>query len=204
MKRLALAMALLVAGCGTAKPNIGEVPPLRPSQIAAPAVPVRAPVKIASSGTGKLAAAQTENYMDAQETELRQRLRASGVSVRRQGDDILLSIGNDILFDTGSANLSARASQIVGAMADVLMRYNKTFVSVGGYSDTTGAPEFNLKLSQARAQAVANRLIDGGVDRARVTPQGFGETHLKIPTGDQVNEPRNRRVEIKIVPHTEG
>lgn len=204
MKRLALAMALLLAGCGTAKPTIGEAPKLRLSQIAAPSVSMRPPVKIASSGTGRLAAAQAENYMDAQETELRQRLRASGVSVRRQGDDIVLSIGNDILFDTGSANLSAHADQIVAAMADVLMRYNKTFVAVGGYSDTTGAPEFNLKLSQARAGAVAGMLMDRGVDRARVTPQGYGETHLKIPTGDQVNEPRNRRVEIRIVPHTEG
>jgi len=161
-------------------------------------------VRIASSGTGKLASAEAGNYMDQEERELRQRLRARGVSVRRQGDSILLTIGNDILFDTGSADLSPRAGQIVAAMADVLMRYNKTFVQVGGYSDTTGSPDQNLKLSQARAEAMANRLTERGVDSARVSEQGYGETHLKIPTGDHVNEPRNRRVEIRIVPHTEG
>lgn len=200
--------ALLLAGCETGRPYRGERPAMHPAMRhdmpQRPAVPMQesAPVRIASSGTGKLASAEAGNYMDQEERELRQRLR--GVSVRRQGDSILLTIGNDILFNTGSADLSPRAGQIVAAMADVLMRYNKTFVQVGGYSDTTGSPDQNLKLSEARAQAMAERLTDRGVDRARVSEQGYGETHLKIPTGDHVNEPRNRRVEIRIVPHTEG
>jgi outer membrane protein OmpA-like peptidoglycan-associated protein len=204
--------ALLLAGCETGRSYRGERPPMYPAvrrampmpQHSAPPVQESAPVRIASSGTGKLASAEAGNYMDQQERELRQRLRTRGVSVRRQGDNILLTIGNDILFDTGSADLSPRAGQIVAAMADVLMRYNKTFVQVGGYSDTAGSPDQNLKLSQARAEAMADRLTDRGVDRARVSEQGYGETHLKIPTGDHVNEPRNRRVEIRIVPHTEG
>lgn len=200
MKRLVLAAALLLAACTSEKTAMTARPP-QWTQANAPPSALGASVraKIASSGTGKLAAAETGNYMDSQEAELRQRLR--GVSVRRVGDDIVLDVSNDNLFATRSANLSSGANGLVAAMADVLMRYNKTFVNVGGYSDTSGSADFNLKLSQSRAQAVAGLLVRRGVDQSRVTAQGFGETHLKIPTGDNVNEPRNRRVEIRITPH---
>ena len=199
MKRLAVGAALLLLGCTSQQDAMSARPPQWTEANAPPsALAASVHAKIASSGTGKLAAAETGNYMDSQEAELRQRLR--GVNVRRVGDDIVLVVDNDNLFATGSAGMSPGASGLVAAIADVLMRYNKTFVIVSGYSDTTGSADFNLKLSQTRAQAVAGMLVRRGVDQSRITSQGYGETHLKIPTGDGVNEPRNRRMEIRIVP----
>lgn len=151
---------------------------------------------------GAIAGGLVGNYMDNQEAELRQRLRSRGVRVARIGDDIVLEMRNDILFEVNSTDLSPGSVSTIGAVADVLRHYDKTLIEVDGYTDTTGSDQYNLDLSQRRAESVANVLADDGVNPARLSPRGFGETHLKVPTGDNVNEPRNRRVEIRIVPHT--
>lgn len=151
---------------------------------------------------GAIAGGLVGNYMDNQEAEMRQRLRSRGVRVARVGDDIVLEMRNDILFELNSADLSPEAVSTIGAVADVLRHYDKTLIEVGGYTDTTGSDRYNQDLSQRRAESVANVLADDGVNPARISPRGYGETQLKIPTGDGVNEPRNRRVEIRIVPHT--
>ena len=61
----------------------------------------------------------------------------------------------------------------------------------------------NQRLSEERARAVANYLIGRGVASSRIRWQGFGETQPRVATADNVNEPLNRRVEIKIVPVTQ-
>lgn len=151
---------------------------------------------------GAIAGGLVGNYMDNQEAELRQRLRSRGVRVARVGDDIVLEMRNDILFELNSADLSPGSVSTISAVAEVLSHYDKTLIEVGGYTDTTGSDRYNLDLSQRRAESVATVLADDGVNPARISPRGYGETNLKIPTGDGVNEPRNRRVEIRIVPHT--
>lgn len=153
------------------------------------------------AGIGALAGSLVGNYMDDQERELRNRLRARGVSVTRVGDDIVLNMQNDILFETNSDHVSYRAKDVLFAVGDVLRHFDKTLVNVNGYTDTTGSPQYNLDLSHRRAEAVADVLVDEGVDSRRISPKGFGETRLRVPTADNVNEPRNRRVEIRIVPN---
>jgi outer membrane protein OmpA-like peptidoglycan-associated protein len=73
-----------------------------------------------------------------------------------------------------------------------------TKIEVNGYTDTSGTPQYNQGLSIRRAQAVASELVRDGVPRAAISIQGFGETHLLVPTGPGVREPQNRRVEIII------
>jgi outer membrane protein OmpA-like peptidoglycan-associated protein len=64
--------------------------------------------------------------------------------------------------------------------------------------DTSGTPRYNQGLSVRRAQAVAAELIKDGVPANVITIQGFGDTHLLVPTGPGVREPQNRRVEIVV------
>jgi outer membrane protein OmpA-like peptidoglycan-associated protein len=141
------------------------------------------------------------SYMDDQEKALRQRMRGTGIRVSRVGDDMMLILPSDILYAAGGSSLSARATRTIDAIAEVLRHFDKTLVEVNGYTDTTGTPEQNMKLSQARAEGVADVLVSDGVNAARISPRGYGETNLRVPTGDNANEPRNRRVEIRIVPH---
>ncbi len=69
---------------------------------------------------------------------------------------------------------------------------------MNGYTDTSGTPQYNQRLSVRRAQTVAAELVKDGVPRSAISIQGFGETHLLVPTGPGVREPQNRRVEIII------
>ena len=103
-----------------------------------------------------------------------------------------------VFFDWDKATLSDRARQIIKEAADNSTRVQYTRIEVNGYTDTSGTPRYNMGLSIRRASAVKAELIKDGVPQNAITIQGFGETHLLVPTGPGVREPQNRRVEIII------
>jgi len=103
-----------------------------------------------------------------------------------------------VFFDWDKADLTDRAKAIVKAAADNSTRVEVTRIEVNGYTDTSGGPQYNQRLSVRRARAVAGELVRDGVPQNVITIQGFGETHLLVSTGPGVREPQNRRVEIII------
>ena len=103
-----------------------------------------------------------------------------------------------MFFDWDKATLTDRARQIVKEAAESSTRVQYTRIEVNGYTDTSGTPHYNQRLSVRRAQAVAAELVKDGVPRNAIAITGFGETHLLVPTGPGVREAQNRRVEIII------
>jgi outer membrane protein OmpA-like peptidoglycan-associated protein len=103
-----------------------------------------------------------------------------------------------VFFDWDKATLSDRARQIISEAAANSTKVQYTRIEVNGYTDTSGSPQYNMGLSVRRAQAVAAELVHDGVPRNAISIQGFGQTHLLVPTADGVREPQNRRVEIII------
>ena len=103
-----------------------------------------------------------------------------------------------IFFDWDKATLTDRARQIISEAASNSTKVQYTRIEVNGYTDTSGTPQYNQGLSVRRAQSVAAELVKDGVPKAAISIQGFGETHLLVPTGTGVREPQNRRVEIII------
>jgi outer membrane protein OmpA-like peptidoglycan-associated protein len=103
-----------------------------------------------------------------------------------------------VFFDWDRADLTDRARQIIREAAENSTRVQYTRLEVNGYTDTSGTPAYNQRLSVRRAQNVAAELVRDGVPRNAISIQGFGETHLLVPTGPNVREPQNRRVEIII------
>jgi outer membrane protein OmpA-like peptidoglycan-associated protein len=103
-----------------------------------------------------------------------------------------------VFFDWDRADLTDRAKQIIAEAAQNSTRVQYTRIQVNGYTDTSGTPAYNQRLSVRRAQSVAAELVRDGVPRNVISIQGFGETHLLVPTGPGVREPQNRRVEIII------
>jgi OmpA-OmpF porin, OOP family len=103
-----------------------------------------------------------------------------------------------VFFDWDKATLTDRARQIIREAADNSTRVQYTRIEVNGYTDTSGTPKYNMGLSIRRANAVKAELIKDGVPANAITAQGFGDTHLLVPTGPGVREPQNRRVEIII------
>jgi len=103
-----------------------------------------------------------------------------------------------VFFDWDKATLTDRARSIIKEAADNSTHVQYTRIEVNGYTDTSGTPQYNMGLSVRRADAVKGELIRDGVPAASIGTQGFGETHLLVPTGNGVREPQNRRVEIII------
>ncbi|WP_428490583.1 OmpA family protein [Rhodopila sp.] len=103
-----------------------------------------------------------------------------------------------VFFDWDKATLTDRARQIVSEAAANSTKVQYTQLEVNGYTDTSGTARYNQGLSVRRANAVAGELVKDGVPKSAIEIQGFGETHLLVPTGQGVREPQNRRVEIII------
>lgn len=101
-----------------------------------------------------------------------------------------------VFFDWDKADLTARARQIIAEAAQASTRVQTTRIEVNGYTDASGPAAFNMKLSLRRADNVAAELVRHGVPKSIISIQGFGKTHLLVPTADGVREPQNRRVEI--------
>jgi len=131
--------------------------------------------------------------MDALEADLRRHVHGKGITVARQGDDITLVVRNDRLFTDGGTLAGDDVLEPLGAVLD---GYLHTRVTVSGFTDTSGTPDRNIELSQRRARQIADALTHEGVASERITWQGLGESRLRVATGDNKKEPRNRRIEI--------
>ena len=103
-----------------------------------------------------------------------------------------------VFFDWDKANLTDRARQIIRDAADNSKKVTYTKIETNGYTDSSGTPKYNQGLSVRRAQAVAAELVKDGVPKNAISITGFGETNPLVPTGNNVREPQNRRVEIVI------
>ena len=101
-----------------------------------------------------------------------------------------------VFFDWDRADLSERARQIIGEAAANVARVQVTRIEVNGYTDLSGTPAYNQRLSVRRADAVAAELVRNGVNRNEIDVRGFGEANPLVPTAAGVREPQNRRVEI--------
>jgi outer membrane protein OmpA-like peptidoglycan-associated protein len=101
-----------------------------------------------------------------------------------------------VFFDFNRADLTGRAREIIGEAAQNSRRVGPTRVEVAGHADRSGSPQYNQRLSQRRAEAVASELVSRGVNRSDIGVTAFGESRPLVPTADGVREPQNRRVEI--------
>ncbi|HZT88742.1 MAG TPA: OmpA family protein [Stellaceae bacterium] len=101
-----------------------------------------------------------------------------------------------IFFDWNRAWITPAGMEIIRQAADAYRMYGNVRVTVTGYTDTSGSPAYNQRLSERRAQHVAEALAHFGVPPASMVVSGKGETNLRVPTPNGVREPQNRRVEV--------
>lgn len=160
--------------------------------------------KIVGAGIGAIAGAGIGSYMDRQEREIRERTAGTDVEVIRRGDDLILQMPAGITFATDSAEVQPQFRPTLDRVADVLDRYNQTYVDVYGHTDSTGSAQYNQALSERRADAVADYLVSRGVEAARLETLGYGFSQPVASNDTPEGRAQNRRVEIKIVPIRES
>ncbi|MCY7338423.1 MAG: OmpA family protein [Sphingomonas bacterium] len=160
--------------------------------------------KIIGAGVGVLAGGAVGAYMDRQEAELRRQTAGTGVDVIRSGDDLILRMPSGITFPVDSYAIQPQFQSTLNQVAQTLSSYNQTYIDVLGHTDSTGSNAYNQTLSVNRAQAVASYLSSRGVASARMGVRGFGESAPIASNDTEMGRAQNRRVEIKVVPLTQG
>ncbi|GAB2499424.1 OmpA family protein [Arenimonas alkanexedens] len=155
---------------------------------------------LVGAGVGGLAGGAIGRYQDNQERALRERMAGTGVEVVRQGDNITLDMPEAITFGFDSYALRSNSYSVLNTVADTLAEYNQTIVEVAGHTDSVGAAAYNQKLSEQRAQAVANYLTSRGLNRERLMVTGAGATRPVASNSTDAGRAENRRVEITLVP----
>ena len=103
-----------------------------------------------------------------------------------------------LYFITGTDILTEQSRRQLPDILDSIGQYPAPEVSVTGHTDTTGSSEINERLALDRAEAIRDLLIEQGLDPALIEVASHGESNLLIPTPDNVDEPRNRRVEVTV------
>lgn len=155
------------------------------------------------AGIGAIVGGGVGYYMDTQEAKLRKQLRGSGVSVQRDGDNINLIMPGNITFATNGRNLNAEFYRVLDSVVLVVKEFNKTTIVVSGYTDSVGSSSYNQKLSEARAQSVADFLVNKQVNSARIELAGLGEENPIASNKTSKGRSLNRRVEITLFPITQ-
>ncbi len=149
---------------------------------------------------GAAAGAAIGNQLDKQEAELRQQM-GDNVTIRNTGDRLIVTMPQDILFPTDSANLRPTLVSDLRDVGQSLLAYPNTTAQVIGHTDSDGAAAYNLDLSQRRARSVANVLISEGVSSSRISVIGRGEDQPVASNLTPEGKAQNRRVEIVILPN---
>jgi len=168
------------------------------------------------AAVGGLAGGAIGYYMDRQEESMRQALaNVEGASIQRDQEvlaqagrdatkksvDVLtVTFKSDYLFAVNSTSLLAGSYDELNRVANVLKQYPETNIQIAGHTDSTGAEDYNQRLSERRAESVKNALVGMGVNPSRLTTVGYGESKPIASNNTEAGRQQNRRVEIRIIP----
>lgn len=141
--------------------------------------------------------AQTMKAQDAQSEAERLRAEMAALQAKQTERGMVLTLG-DVLFDLNKADLKPAGERTVQRLADFMDEYPERRVRVEGYTDSTGAADYNQGLSERRAESVRNALMLEGINSSRVEVTGFGEQYPVASNDTSSGRQQNRRVEIVI------
>lgn len=158
---------------------------------------------------GAIAGGAVGRYMDTQQNEFEQLLKDEQARgdlqiVRIADDAVLIGLASNASFDTASAQIKPVATNTYGKIADVLKKYPKTIVHVIGHTDSRGTDEYNMDLSQRRANSVTQFMTNASISPNRLISQGRGETEPRATNETEAGRAANRRVDIIVRAIVEG
>lgn len=159
----------------------------------------------AGAAVGAAAGAGVGHMMDKQEADMRNALAASdAAAVQREGEILAITLKGDVSFDTNSDTIRPGLYSELDRIAQIMLRYPQTQITIEGHTDSSGSESYNLQLSERRANNVKNMLVQRGVDPYRITAAGYGESRPVVTNETPEGRQMNRRVEIRINPTAQG
>lgn len=150
---------------------------------------------------------EAQQYRQQREAELARLQQALSqiAETRRTAMGLIMTLdSNSIRFDFDKADLKPQYREVLSRVAGVLITLKGYRIDVDGYADDVGTEEYNLKLSQRRAKAVRDYLVQAGLDPGIVSTNGYGKADPRVAGESAQARAANRRVEIAIVDSTLG
>ena len=158
---------------------------------------------------GGLGGAAVGNYMDSQRRDLEKNLapeiQSGQARVQKLSDQVVLvTMTSQTAFDTDSADIKPGFHSTMDKLADVVVRYGKTTLTIVGHTDDLGSNAYNQRLSERRALSVAQYLESRRVNGMRLATAGKGETVPVASNASESGRQANRRVEIYVEAVVQG
>ncbi|HEX4663844.1 MAG TPA: OmpA family protein [Terriglobales bacterium] len=144
----------------------------------------------------QLQAQQAEQQKEALRQRLQQQLNTI-LQTRDSARGLIVNM-SDVLFDTNKYTLKPGAREKLAKVSGILLAYPGLKVQVEGYTDSTGSPEYNQRLSEQRAMTVRDYLTAQGINMNSVTAQGFGQNDPVASNGTASGRQQNRRVQMVV------
>ena len=139
--------------------------------------------------------------MDKQAQEIEEEI--PGATVERVEESIVVTFDENsgVNFATNKFNINSTSQETLDKLAGIFMEYPETKILVVGHTDSSGADDYNMSLSEKRANAVSDYLGTHGVSSSRITTRWFGETQPISDNSTAEGRAQNRRVNIAIMPN---
>ncbi|MGH8668179.1 MAG: OmpA family protein [Burkholderiales bacterium] len=158
---------------------------------------------------GGLAGGAVGAYMDGQkrdlEKNLAQEIQAGQARVEKMPNQaVRITMTSQTAFDTNSTVIKPGFQSTMDKLADVVVRYNKTTLTIVGHTDNVGSAQYNQQLSERRAVSVAQYFESQRVNALRLATAGKGESQPVANNASEGGRQANRRVEIYVEPVVEG
>lgn len=158
---------------------------------------------------GGLAGAAVGAYMDSQKRDLEKNLakeiQAGQAKVEKMPNDtVRITMTSQTAFDTNSTAIKPGFYTTLDKLADVVVRYGKTTLTIVGHTDNVGSARYNEDLSMRRAHSVASYFESRRVNPVRMAISGKGETQPLASNATEAGRQQNRRVEIYVEPVVQG
>jgi outer membrane protein OmpA-like peptidoglycan-associated protein len=148
------------------------------------------------------ARAQAEAAVKAQQAEQTRTAmltkELSELKAQQTDRGVVLTVG-DVLFETGKADIALAGVRSVDKLADFLKKNPNRQLLIEGFTDNTGSEDFNMSLSQQRADAVRDLLVARGIDGERITTKGYGPQYPVASNDSAAGRQQNRRVEVVVL-----
>ena len=145
---------------------------------------------------------QAEQYRQEREAELAQLQEALGqiAQTRLTAMGLVMTLDSkSVRFDFDKSDIKPEYRDILNRIAGILMTLKGYTINVYGYTDDVGTQTYNLQLSQRRAEAVRDFLVQAGISPTIMSAKGFGKSDPRVPGDSEQARAANRRVEIGIV-----
>jgi outer membrane protein OmpA-like peptidoglycan-associated protein len=156
--------------------------------------------EIAAQEAAREQAEAQQAAAEKEKQELRERLLQQFNRVLPTTDTdrgLVVNMG-DVLFATGKAEINTDAKIALAKLSGIVLNYPTLRLAIGGYTDSTGTADFNMKLSQARADSVLSYLVGQGLDSSVLSAQGYGVNGPVADNSTAQGRQKNRRVELVV------